>query len=85
MERERIDRAIHAQLDRLTSLLRDVDRSGGRDTWGHLWSHGHAYATIRSAINQEKLREIKTYHYALTDAGRQYLADIEQHKLRQQA
>jgi hypothetical protein len=77
MLRPRIDHAIHLQLDRLTYLLRDVERSGGRDNWSHLFSHGHKYPTVRSAIRQGKLRETSAYRYELTDTGRQYLTDVE--------
>lgn len=82
MKRERIDSAIHAQLNRRTSLLRDVDRSGGFDCWSHLHSHGHRYPTVRSAVSQEYLNETRPYHYEMTYAGRQYLADIDAEQAR---
>ena len=74
MTRPRIDKAIHAQLDRLAYLLRDVDRSGGLDTWSHLFSHGHRFPTIKSAIRQGYLKEAAPYHYALTDDAREFLS-----------
>ena len=82
MQRPRIDRSIHAQLDRLMSLLRDIERSGGKDRWSHLSSHGHKYPTINSAMRQGYVRQPQPYHYELTDAGRSYLRDTEEAALR---
>lgn len=76
MQRPYIDRAIHAQLERLTAVLRDVERSGGQDRWSHLHSHGHAFATVRSAIRQGLLRGAH-YRYEITPAGKKYLTDLE--------
>ena len=84
MKRPRIDRAIHAQLARLTSLLRDIERSGGRDRWSHLHSHGHKYPTISSAKRQGYVRESQAYEYELTKSGRCYLRDIDEATLRSQ-
>jgi hypothetical protein len=83
MRRERIDAAIHAQIDRMVSLLRDVDRSGGSDRWSHLFSHGHKFPTVRSAVRQEYL-SADGYRYRLTDSGRQYLADLDAEQIRRQ-
>jgi DNA-binding PadR family transcriptional regulator len=82
MRRPRIDVAIHAQLDRRTSLLRDVERSGGRDRWSHLQTHGHRFPTILSAVRQGYLKAEPSYVYEITDSGKQYLADIEIARLR---
>lgn len=83
MQRERIDKAIHAMLDRRESLLRDVERSGGVDGWPHLFSHGHHYATVKSAVGDGLLRQDR-HQYSLTRAGKEYLRDLELAKLRQQ-
>jgi len=77
MRRERIDVAVHAQLDRLTYLLRDVVRSGGKDRWAHLFSHGHSHPTVRKALGQGYIRESGVRHYEITEAGTRYLEDIE--------
>ena len=82
MQRPRIDRAIHAQLARLTSLLRDVERSGGKDRWSHLHSHGHKYPTVNSALRQGYISEPQSYCYELTESGRSYLLDIDEAALR---
>jgi hypothetical protein len=83
MKRPRIDQAIHRQLDRLTSLLRDVVRSGGRDTWSHLFSHGHKFPTVLSAIRQGYLKEplSSSRYYELTENGREYLDSLETARL----
>jgi hypothetical protein len=62
-----------AQLARLASLLRDVARSGGKDRWSHLHSHGHKFQTVNSALRQGYLREPQSYNYELTEDGRAYL------------
>lgn len=82
MNRPRIDKAIHAQLDRLSYLLRDVDRSGGRDGWDHLKSHGHRMPTIQSAIRQGYLRTAAFRQWSLTGGGRHYLRDHDEANLR---
>jgi hypothetical protein len=82
MRRPRIDAAIHAQLDRCTSLLRDVERSGGRDSWTHLHSHGHRFPTVLSAVSQGYLKRESSYVFEITDAGQRYLEDIETARLR---
>lgn len=84
MRRERIDSAIHAQINRMIALLRDVDRSGGVDCWSHLFSHGHRFPTVRSAVRQQYL-SANGYHYTLTDSGRRYLADLDAEQLRRQS
>ena len=81
MDRPRIDRAIYAQLDRLAYLLRDIERSGGRDAWPHLFSHGHKMPTILSAMRQGYVREPHTHRYVLTANGRKYLAALEEARL----
>lgn len=58
---------VGRQIDRLAALLRDVKRSGGRDVWDHLKSHGHHRATVRSAIDRGYLRELVDDRYELTD------------------
>lgn len=83
MERERIDRAIRNQLDRRTHLLRDVVRSGGRDRWSHLQTHGHHFPTILSAVRNGYLKVEPSYIYEITDAGRSYLDDIDAVQLMQ--
>ena len=82
MIRPRIDRAIHAQLDRRTALLRDVVRSGGKDCWSHLFSHGHRFPTVRSAVGECYLREPIAYHYEITQSGKRYLADLDEQAMR---
>ena len=61
------------QTDKRQALLRDVIRSGGKDNWSHLHSHGHHFPTIRSAVNSGYLSEPRRYHYEITDAGRSYI------------
>lgn len=55
------------QIERLASLLRDVKRSGGKDRWSHLHSHGHKWATVKSAVLRGYLSEPQYCHYVLTD------------------
>lgn len=81
MRRPRIDVAAHAQLDRRTSLLRDVVRSGGKDRWSHLFSHGHHHATVLCAIRDGYLN-FAGLGYEITESGEQYLADLETARLR---
>lgn len=83
MRRERIDVAIHAQLDRRTSLLRDVMRSGGKDLWSHLKSHGHHHTTVLCAVRQGFLN-FAGLGYEITDSGRKYLDEIEAEQMRRQ-
>ena len=64
--------ASTAQFNRMASLLRDIARSGGHDTWSHLHSHGHSHATLRSAVARECVRHQSPY-YMLTDHGREWL------------
>ena len=82
MRRPRIDAAAHAQLDRRTSLLRDVVRSGGKDRWSHLHSHGHKFASVKHAVNLGYLKEFEAYKYEITEDGERYLADLEAARLR---
>lgn len=82
MQRPRIDVAAHAQLDRRTSLLRDVVRSGGKDRWSHLHSHGHKFASVRHAVNYGYLKQVAAYEYEITESGERYLAEIEAARLR---
>lgn len=84
MRRPRIDVAAHAQLDRRTSLLRDVVRSGGKDLWSHLHSHGHKFASVKHAVNYGYLNETRPYEYEITDSGKRYLDEIEAEQLRRQ-
>jgi len=58
--------AMSQQIERMASLLRDVQRSGGKDRWDHIHSHGHLYATVRSAVVRGYLREPSRYHYEAT-------------------
>jgi len=82
MKRPRIDVAIHAKLDRRTSLLRDVVRSGGRDRWSHLHSHGHRFPTVLSAVRDGYLKAEPSYIFEITEAGERYLSDLETARLR---
>ncbi len=83
MKRERIDAAIHAQLDRRTRLLRDVVRSGGKDRWSHLFSHGHHHATLLCAVRQGYLN-FAGLGYEITESGKRYLDDIDAEQIRRQ-
>lgn len=78
MQRDRIDKAIHAQIYRLTALLRDVVKSGGKDTWSHLFTHGHKHPTIRSAVKQGYLKHERAYRYEITEAGAAYLDTLDE-------
>lgn len=69
MPRPSVDWAVHQMLSRQDALLRDVRRSGGRDNYDHLKSHGHHMATISRAIRQGYLVEVKPRTYMLTEAG----------------
>lgn len=57
------------------AILRDVERSGGNDTWSHLHSHGHHYMQVQSLALAGMLKETKRYHYSLTDLGRRALSE----------
>lgn len=70
MKRDNIDAAIIAQINRQEALLRDVIRSGGKDRWSHLFSHGHKFPTVRSAVSRGYLKEISAYEYEVTPEGR---------------
>lgn len=54
------------QIERMAALLRDVERSGGRDRWDHLKSHGHSFSTVRSATDRGYLRELADGRYEAT-------------------
>lgn len=82
MKRDYIDVAVNAQFDRKLSLLRDVVRSGGRDKWSHLHSHGHKFPSVKHCVNVGYLKESSAYHYEITDAGKEFLADIDAERLR---
>ena len=58
---------VGRQIERMAALLRDVKRSGGRDRWDHLRSHGHNFHTLRSAADRGYLRELVDDRYELTD------------------
>lgn len=77
MKRPRIYQAAHAQFDRKVRLLRDVVRSGGKDTWSHLFSHGHKFPTVRLAVNHCYLTETRPYHYEISESGLSLLADVD--------
>lgn len=70
MKRAPIDKAILVMHDRQNAVLRDVARSGGRDNFDHLSSHGHHHATIRRCIRIGYLSEPKRQVYELTGDGR---------------
>lgn len=69
MKRTPIDVAILAILSRQNAVLCDVARSGGRDNYDHLRSHGHHHATIRRCIKIGYLSEPKRRVYELTGDG----------------
>lgn len=54
---------------RARAVLRDVLRSGGKDRWSHLMSHGHNYATVRSCVKRGWLAEPMPYSYEVTFTG----------------
>lgn len=82
MNRERIDRAAIAQFDRALSALRCVERSGGKDRWSHMFTHGHKFPTLRSLVAKGYLNEPNPYHYEMTDEGRRFLSDVDAHAMR---
>ena len=55
------------------AILRDVERSGGKDAWDHLHSHGHDFMQVRACVNRGDLTRPMAYHYELTEAGRSAL------------
>ena len=77
MKRDYIDVGVNAQIDRRERLLRDVIRSGGKDTWSHLFSHGHRFPTVKSAVSSGYLVKIRADHYEITDAGRSYVDSLD--------
>lgn len=64
------DIAIETILFNERALLRDILRSGGRDNYDHLKSHGHHHSTIRRAIHIGFIKEPEPRRYRLTKAGR---------------
>lgn len=58
-------------------ILRDVNRSGGDDTWSHLHSHGHHFKQVEACVRRGDLDSIGPYRYRLTDAGRAALTKSE--------
>lgn len=63
-----------AQWNRMAALLRDVERSGGIDTYAHLLSHGHHPLTIKSAVYREMLTWTSPDNrYRMAHDGRNFL------------
>lgn len=60
-----------AKLARAHAVLRDVVRSGGKDNWSHLHSHGHSFSTVWACVNRGWLKAEGRYRYELTDTGSQ--------------
>jgi len=63
----RIDGSTIAMLGRADALLRDITRSGGRDTYDHLKSHGHHHSTIRRALRCGLIREPRRRIYEIVE------------------
>ena len=63
------NRPIRDMLERRYSFLLDIIRSGGRDRWSHLKTHGHHHAT-RDACLRLGLIEGDKRVFEITDAGR---------------
>lgn len=61
--------SVCQQIERMASLLRDVQRSGGTDRWDHLKSHGHSHSTVRSAVLRGYLLELLDSYKATDAAG----------------
>ncbi len=81
MKRARIDQAVRKQLARLEVMLRDVHRSGGGDRWSYLFSRGHRFPTILSAVRQGHLSR-NDYEFELTKQGHQYLDALEDARIK---
>lgn len=64
------DRVSMTPQERALSVLRDVLRSGGKDVWSHLHSHGHSYSTVRSLVARQLLLETSYCHYELSERGK---------------
>lgn len=64
------DRPETTPRERALAVLRDVIRSGDRDGWDHLKSHGHSFSTVWSCIHKGWLSAINRYNYEITPAGR---------------
>lgn len=77
MIRQRIDQAVRKQVARKEALLRDVRRSGGKDNWPHLFSHGHAFPTVLSAVRHGYLSRPGHSYFCLTESGRWYLDTLD--------
>lgn len=63
-----------AQQDARHAILRDVLRSGGRDHWSHLHSHGHHFKQVLAAVNRGDLEPLGPYEWRITPAGRNALS-----------
>lgn len=63
------DFAIDQILRRRAAFLRDIIRSGGKDSWDHLKTHGHHHATRDSCLRIEYISGDKR-RFVITDAGR---------------
>ena len=79
MKRPYINQAICRQLARQEYVLRDILRSGGRDNWDHLKSHGHAFASILALIREGEVRalNISRRRFEITAAGRRHIAQLD--------
>ncbi len=58
-------------------VLTEVVRLGGNATWSQLHSRGLHYMSVSAAALRGDLREVTSYHYAITDAGRAALERSE--------
>ena len=61
------------QTSETCDILRDV--AFGRTQWSQLYSRGHHFQTVRSCVRRGFLDEPKVKQYALSDAGRTFLAE----------
>ena len=59
------------------AILRDVVRSGGKDRWSHLHSHGHHFKQVMACVHRGDLKSSVSYEFEITDAGRAALASTE--------
>lgn len=62
-----------AQQQARLAILRDVIRSGGRDRWSHLHSHGHHFKQVLACANRGDLEQLGPYEWRITSAGRRAL------------